>query len=610
MIDGDTKGFLVHRPEPGRGLGQRRAPAPGAGQPRVAGRARHERDRDGGVVVRLARRSSPASIAAGGHRHRGLLPARRRARGEGRARSPTPSGCSSGTRRRSSRPATARSELWFAYHLFRAHPRAARRLDRPEGPADPRPDVGLPDCRAPTASPTPPAVLQEINGRHGRRLVRRRSTRSSPTTARRRAGRGSTRASTPTASTRPPGASPGAEQNWIAPRVGLGVAGRPPDPLQPRLGRPGRQARGRSARGTSGGTPRQGRWTGWATPPTSSPTSRRTTARRAGATGMAAIAGDNPFILHPDGLGWIYAQSGLVDGPAADPLRAARVAVPPTRSTAGRPTRRARSSTGPTTRTTPAGGEPGSEVFPFVLTTYRLTEHHTAGGMSRTVPYLSELQPEMFCEVSPELAAERGLEHGGWATIVTRAHGDRGARPRHASASQPLEVQGQRRSTRSACPTTGAPRPGHRRRGQRAAAARRWTRTCTSASTRPRRATSGRAGARAAPALRRAASTEYRRDGRGRDMTPRWGSSPTRRCASAARRARWPARSGTRSPSRLQRLHRDVLRQHDRPGRRHVAPRRVHRAGQAAGVRPRAPIARRATRRGRDTCRRATACAG
>ena len=57
--------------------------------------------------------------------------------------------------------------------------------------------------------------------------------------------------------------------------------------------------------------------------------------------------------------------------------------------------------------------------FPFVFTTYRLTEHHTAGGMSRGVPYLAELQPELFCEVSPELAEERALEHGGWATIVT-----------------------------------------------------------------------------------------------------------------------------------------------------------------------------------------------
>ena len=60
-----------------------------------------------------------------------------------------------------------------------------------------------------------------------------------------------------------------------------------------------------------------------------------------------------------------------------------------------------------------------SDVFPYVFTSYRLTEHHTAGGMSRTLPFLSELQPEPFCEVSPRLAAERGLEHGGWATVVT-----------------------------------------------------------------------------------------------------------------------------------------------------------------------------------------------
>jgi formate dehydrogenase major subunit len=62
---------------------------------------------------------------------------------------------------------------------------------------------------------------------------------------------------------------------------------------------------------------------------------------------------------------------------------------------------------------------PGSPAFPFVLTTYRLTEHQTAGGMSRYVPYLAELQPALFCEVGPELAATRDLEHGGWATIVT-----------------------------------------------------------------------------------------------------------------------------------------------------------------------------------------------
>jgi formate dehydrogenase major subunit len=58
-------------------------------------------------------------------------------------------------------------------------------------------------------------------------------------------------------------------------------------------------------------------------------------------------------------------------------------------------------------------------VYPYVFTVARLTEHHTAGGMSRFVEHLAELQPEMFFEVSPELAAERGLTHLGWGHVVT-----------------------------------------------------------------------------------------------------------------------------------------------------------------------------------------------
>jgi formate dehydrogenase major subunit len=67
----------------------------------------------------------------------------------------------------------------------------------------------------------------------------------------------------------------------------------------------------------------------------------------------------------------------------------------------------------------PNPSEMGSALFPYAITRCRLTEHHTAGGMSRWMPYLSDLQSEMFCEVSPELTTERELEHGGWATIVT-----------------------------------------------------------------------------------------------------------------------------------------------------------------------------------------------
>jgi formate dehydrogenase major subunit len=158
------------------------------------------------------------------------------------------------------------------------------------------------------------------------------------------------------------------------------------------------------------------------------------------ATGMAAIAGDKPFITHPEGMGWLYAMAGLVDGPLPthyepqespykNPLYAQQ--RNPTRQLFNRPAN----------PYNPSDGDSGAEVFPFVLSTYRLTEHHTAGGMSRTVEYLAELQPEFFCEVSPQLAAERGLEDGGWATIVTARNAVE-ARVMVTPRIKPLEIQG------------------------------------------------------------------------------------------------------------------------------------------------------------------------
>ena len=93
-------------------------------------------------------------------------------------------------------------------------------------------------------------------------------------------------------------------------------------------------------------------------------------------------------------------------------------------------------------------------MFPYVATTNRVTEHQTAGGMSRFLPYLAELQPAMFCEVSPELAAERGLEHNGWATIVTA----RSAIEARVLVTERIGRCGSPAGwcTRSGCPGTGA----------------------------------------------------------------------------------------------------------------------------------------------------------
>jgi len=157
-------------------------------------------------------------------------------------------------------------------------------------------------------------------------------------------------------------------------------------------------------------------------------------------SGMEALRGDAPFILHPDGLGWLYVPSGLADGPLPTHYE------PHESPFANSVYAQDRSPTRETFHTAdnpynPSGAEAGADTFPFVLTTYRLTEHHTAGGMSRSVPHLAELQPELFCEVSPQLAVERGLEHGGWATIAT-ARAAIEARVLVTERIQPLHVAG------------------------------------------------------------------------------------------------------------------------------------------------------------------------
>jgi len=133
-----------------------------------------------------------------------------------------------------------------------------------------------------------------------------------------------------------------------------------------------------------------------------------------GALAEDALAGTDPFIMQPDGKGWLFAPAGLADGPL--PAHYEPHESPVRNTLYGQ-------RANPARRTYPRPespyNPPGSPRFPYVLTTYRLTEHHTAGGMSRPLAYLAELQPELFCEVSTELAAELGLVNGGWATIVT-----------------------------------------------------------------------------------------------------------------------------------------------------------------------------------------------
>jgi formate dehydrogenase major subunit len=158
------------------------------------------------------------------------------------------------------------------------------------------------------------------------------------------------------------------------------------------------------------------------------------------AKGPDAIAGHEPFIMQADGRGWLYAPAGVAEGPLPTHYEPQDSPVRNLLHTHQRNPAR-ETYVHENNRYHPGPDEPGAGVFPFVLTTYRLTEHFTAGGMSRWTPYLAELQPELFCEVSPELAGERRLVHGGWATIVS-ARGAIEARVMVTDRMTPLRIDG------------------------------------------------------------------------------------------------------------------------------------------------------------------------
>jgi len=155
------------------------------------------------------------------------------------------------------------------------------------------------------------------------------------------------------------------------------------------------------------------KWTGHDVPdfaPTKAPLSKAAP----NAIGLDALSGSDPFIMKPDGVGWLYVPTGLVDGPLPAHYE-------PAESPVANPLYRQQSS--PVLKYWALDGNQlaprGDPRFPYIITTYRLTEHYLAGAMSRWNPWLTELQPEFFVEISPELAAEKGIGNTDWITVST-----------------------------------------------------------------------------------------------------------------------------------------------------------------------------------------------
>jgi formate dehydrogenase major subunit len=79
--------------------------------------------------------------------------------------------------------------------------------------------------------------------------------------------------------------------------------------------------------------------------------------------------------------------------------------------------------------------------YPFVGTTYRVSEHWQTGVMTRWQPWLLEAQPQLFVEMSQELAKAKGIKNGE-KVVVESARGQVEAVAIVTIRFRPFKVQG------------------------------------------------------------------------------------------------------------------------------------------------------------------------
>jgi formate dehydrogenase major subunit len=180
-----------------------------------------------------------------------------------------------------------------------------------------------------------------------------------------------------------------------------------------------------------------GKWTGTDIPdfvPTKRPDERPDWSKHP--HGMDALGGDAPFIMEADGKCQLFAPSGLKDGPLPTHYE-------PVESPVANPLYRRQFN--PAAKIWDRPGNtlhaPEDPRFPYVFTTFRLTELHCGGITSRVAPHTAELQPEAFVEISPELARDRGIDHLGW-TVLSTLRGEIEVRAMVTDRMQPFTVNG------------------------------------------------------------------------------------------------------------------------------------------------------------------------
>jgi formate dehydrogenase major subunit len=127
-----------------------------------------------------------------------------------------------------------------------------------------------------------------------------------------------------------------------------------------------------------------------------------------------ATSAKNPYIMNAEAVGLLWA-TGLKDGPL--PEHYEPVESPVANKLSRRQFNPAATISGKGTFGDRA--DVGDAKFPYVATTYRVTEHWQSGAMTRSVPWLGEMMPDMFVEISESLAAKIGVKSGDRVTVTT-----------------------------------------------------------------------------------------------------------------------------------------------------------------------------------------------
>jgi formate dehydrogenase major subunit len=151
---------------------------------------------------------------------------------------------------------------------------------------------------------------------------------------------------------------------------------------------------------------------------------------------MATGKGRHPFIMSKHGFGQLYG-TGRMDGPFSEhyePVETPIDAHPFSKQLSSPVYKFVSSDMDKLAR-------PADPRFPYVLTTYNVTEHWCGGGETRNVPNLLEAEPQLYVELSPELAEEKGIANGD-GVILESARGRVEAIAMVTVRIRPFTVQG------------------------------------------------------------------------------------------------------------------------------------------------------------------------